>query len=1729
MLLSFSRTFQHLSAQRALDTKQASATRTMQTQGYDDDDQTVTAMTPSPHNKDNIASNSHTGTKHASIRQRMKEQQGSGKLWRSQARTVFASSSSKNSTSGIITEEAEEKKENDDYPSLAIAVTMSNDDGDDDDDENDHDDHTTSDDDDSDAYRTGADVDLDVDHYFTETTPAHSSDDPNNSYLALMGRYCDEKELEAFHAYEQGDLNLLQTSMMSVSPDQKSMHSSPAPPGTATAKTPSRDAKSTPHHVLDAWQGRRIEEPTGFFSPPMPMQMQRSVTVASDEDDDVEYDNIATPGGSSTTLLSRLNNENLDTTASPTPTPFSTFRQNSTHIALSESKTYVFKIAELEEALAASEEKNRVSEKRVHILQSELSALHHRTPLSSNLRTPTTSATPSSMPEAESLWERNKTLVKEVRFADQTCVELSGQKSVMEKEVTLLKEQRDQVRGERESLRDDLNVSRQAAAHAEARCESLQDRLQELESIEKEKAVDTAGQRDEDRIQMEADKKQLKEELKDARDRLEAVCLQLQEIKEGDSNAENASKEKLRVMESKLLDGDFASITLKKGLYEAELKLQSTEAANATLRMELLETKSKLLTSVADSGTIQIESQETEHKLLTADAANETLKMDLRKAENKLVDYGASNGTLKMDLHETERKLQTTQTANEALQMELRETKNKLQASDADCESLETELKDFEWKNKTTLTVSESSERELQETKTKLQVSCAFSESLKMELQETECKLQLAQTANETLEMELEETYSNLQASGASSESVKVELLETTELHAAKAANETLEKELQETAQKLRETETVVRSLKRQLQEDRLRVAQKVKSAVSTMQQRSDVWQERVATQTDDFAVRLCQLTKTVSLITESFVFEEEYEHSFLTEDSEDDDIIPEVDASESARSLGEHSETTQMNVTLNVGCNESKDLELMEEARSHESKELSPVKITAAVAETDFAGADDEVPRSIDDVDSDTMSSIAGISHLFSYGDTFSSRSAAEAMAEQMPGTESSEPLFQPDELQESQIQIQELLAQNAEIVKGRDTLYLTVERLEERLAKMDADLLSSTSALEQVSCDRDSLQERLATLQLEKANTETELEITASALKGAYALCKEHETSSSTDLKRVSDERDSLGVQLESLQLEKAEAEAALEAKTSSVQAETQELYRQIEDSSSALEEVSNERDSLLEQVQLQLNTTAEVEAEMDELAYSVEAEARVISKKIEDSSSTLDQVSNERDTLLEQLQSLQLEKVEAEAKLEATVSSVHADTQELSRKIEDSSSNLELVSNERDALRGQLESLQLEKTEVEAELQAKLSSVQAETQELYSNIQDSSSTLEQVSIERDSLLEHLESLELEQSELKTELKGKTAALEVAKELCVKLEMYSSSSLQQVSTERDLLRTKVETLELEQAKLETELETYREDEESLQQQKAELETELESKISALHDAEQNSLSIQHDETEIARLQHALDTSEDALEQLEIAFVECNDKLANYESVNADNQALVEEYQKTQRATEDLASNAESRWLETQNQLEQIRIERDILEKDRASTMERLNQYTEEMNEKKILAEVQLREKENALQAAVVEKELVLTASNEYKTQVDILQGELRNYGDVGALVAEREAEIRSVTDSLQKTKQKLSMVEKQLLDANDALSRKGGEATQLLARKENVERKLSRMREYINKLTAKCDQWESYYGEQSRVVEGLRDAITRTRQKAKDIAMRYQQRDQVRTPGDS
>jgi hypothetical protein len=68
----------------------------------------TTTMTP--------PSNSHTGTKHAAIRQRMKEQQGSGKLWKSQARKVFAVGSQSQQLNSATSGGSQVDEETDEFP-----------------------------------------------------------------------------------------------------------------------------------------------------------------------------------------------------------------------------------------------------------------------------------------------------------------------------------------------------------------------------------------------------------------------------------------------------------------------------------------------------------------------------------------------------------------------------------------------------------------------------------------------------------------------------------------------------------------------------------------------------------------------------------------------------------------------------------------------------------------------------------------------------------------------------------------------------------------------------------------------------------------------------------------------------------------------------------------------------------------------------------------------------------------------------------------------------------------------------------------------------------------------------------------------------------------------------------------------------------------------------------------------------------------------------------------------------------------------------------------------------------------------------------------------------------------------------------------------------------------------------------------------------------------------------
>ena len=57
----------------------------------------------------------------------------------------------------------------------------------------------------------------------------------------------------------------------------------------------------------------------------------------------------------------------------------------------------------------------------------------------------------------------------------------------------------------------------------------------------------------------------------------------------------------------------------------------------------------------------------------------------------------------------------------------------------------------------------------------------------------------------------------------------------------------------------------------------------------------------------------------------------------------------------------------------------------------------------------------------------------------------------------------------------------------------------------------------------------------------------------------------------------------------------------------------------------------------------------------------------------------------------------------------------------------------------------------------------------------------------------------------------------------------------------------------------------------------------------------------------------------------------------------------------------------------------------------------------------------------------------------------------------------------------------------------------------------------------KCNRLRDYIRKLTEKCDEWEAFHRREAKVLRRLKASNDRTRQRAAELARKYQQSDLV------
>ena len=65
--------------------------------------------------------------------------------------------------------------------------------------------------------------------------------------------------------------------------------------------------------------------------------------------------------------------------------------------------------------------------------------------------------------------------------------------------------------------------------------------------------------------------------------------------------------------------------------------------------------------------------------------------------------------------------------------------------------------------------------------------------------------------------------------------------------------------------------------------------------------------------------------------------------------------------------------------------------------------------------------------------------------------------------------------------------------------------------------------------------------------------------------------------------------------------------------------------------------------------------------------------------------------------------------------------------------------------------------------------------------------------------------------------------------------------------------------------------------------------------------------------------------------------------------------------------------------------------------------------------------------------------------------------------------------------------------------------------------EESRLINTNDSLEKKCAKLRDYIRKLTLKCEEWEASYQRQSKAIEKLQANNLRIRQKATEMASRY------------
>eukprot|EP00536_Pseudo-nitzschia_multiseries_P010131 jgi/Psemu1/307055/fgenesh1_kg.300_\ len=166
---------------------------------------------------------------------------------------------------------------------------------------------------------------------------------------------------------------------------------------------------------------------------------------------------------------------------------------------------------------------------------------------------------------------------------------------------------------------------------------------------------------------------------------------------------------------------------------------------------------------------------------------------------------------------------------------------------------------------------------------------------------------------------------------------------------------------------------------------------------------------------------------------------------------------------------------------------------------------------------------------------------------------------------------------------------------------------------------------------------------------------------------------------------------------------------------------------------------------------------------------------------------------------------------------------------------------------------------------------------------------------------------------------------------------------------------------------------------------------------------------------------------------------------------------------------------------------------------------------MERSSLQIQDMSE--AMAAMQQREYESNNSIKLIESELI-EFKNESKT-LELEKNEELN--KIKCLLLDTSATLEKKESQILEMNSKINNLKSEIEDATAALRSKESEENSLRVNIQSCEKKNTRLREYIRKLTSKCEEWEASYDRQSRAIDRLQEKKARIKEKACDIAGRY------------